>query len=85
MGILELDLLGGLVRAGVLWGIWRVQRCTASPVNNDGLIHHGLAIPTHIWGNITTANKAQNNQACGGLCPARGEGCALWTRGQTIF
>ena len=44
MGILELDLLGGLVRAGVLWGVWRVQGCTASPVNNDGLIRHGLAI-----------------------------------------
>jgi hypothetical protein len=52
MGILELDLLG----------VWRVQRCTASPVNNDGLIRHGLAIPTHIWGKVWTANKAQNNQ-----------------------
>jgi hypothetical protein len=29
---------------------------------DDGLIRHGLAIPTHIWGNISTANKAQNNQ-----------------------
>ena len=52
MGIQEMDRLG----------VWRVQRCTASPVNNDGLIRYGLAIPTHIWGNISTANKAQNNQ-----------------------